>query len=145
MRFEIPSRWSSTILLAVEAESLMMAVEMGVKRGADLCGAELYGANLREANLCGTNLCGARNADSMRLETGELLMEFREIVVPALLEAGGHPVPDEAWTCHSWGNCPMAAAFAVTSVDDIPLFYRPRVQQFIRLFDAGLIPAPIAV
>jgi hypothetical protein len=36
----------------------------------------------------------------------------------------------------------MAHAFGVHQIEDIPLLYRPRVEQFIRLFDAGLIPAP---
>ena len=69
MKFEIVSRWSGAVLFSIETVTLKLAVELGVKsgadlcgadlRGADLCGANLRGANLREANLCGANLRGA--------------------------------------------------------------------------------------
>jgi hypothetical protein len=68
--------------------------------------------------------------------------------LPALLTAGGKSIADilstEAWNRHSWDNCPMAVAFSCQSVDSVPLLLRPRVEQFVQLFDAGLIPAPAA-
>lgn len=36
----------------------------------------------------------------------------------------------------------MAVAFGVTSEAETPLLLRPRVRQFVQLFDAGLIPCP---
>ena len=36
----------------------------------------------------------------------------------------------------------MAIAFGVTSLEQVPLLYRPRVEEFVQLFDAGLVPAP---
>jgi hypothetical protein len=75
MKYEIKSRWSSTILFAADVASLALAVEAAIKyganlrgadlRGANLYGAELGGANLRGANLRGVNLSGAnlRGAD----------------------------------------------------------------------------------
>jgi hypothetical protein len=110
--------------------------------GANLSRADLSGANLRGADLSGADLYGAKNAENMVLDTGETLQVFRAHVVPALMAVGGHAVPDEAWTCHSWENCPMAHAFGVHRIEEIPLLYQPRVAQFIRLFDAGLIQAP---
>ena len=106
-------------------------------RYADLGGADLRDANLRDADLRGANLRDANLRDA-KLETGETFDEYRTQVVPALLTAGGHPVPDEAWTCHSWKNCPMAAAFGVDDIAQIPALHRPRVEQFVRLFDAGV-------
>ena len=66
--------------------------------------------------------------------------------VPALLMAGGKEVrmilESGAWRCNSWDNCPMAVAFEVHSPEDIPALYQPRVDQFVQMFDAGLIPEP---
>ena len=63
----IHSRWdSSKIVFSAEVDvsiserfRLRAAVEIGVKRGANLCGADLCGADLCGANLCGASLCGA--------------------------------------------------------------------------------------
>ena len=44
MKFEIKSRWDSSILFVIETETLKLAVELGVKSGADLHGANLRGA-----------------------------------------------------------------------------------------------------
>jgi len=114
--------------------------------GADLRGADLGGANLQDATLMGANLVSAilagANLQGCFLETGECFEDFCRDVVPALIQAGGHPVPQQAWACHDWGNCPMAVAFGVRSIENIPRLYRPRVDQFIRLFDAGFIPTP---
>ena len=65
MKFEIKHRYTSAILFTAETESLKLAVELGVKSGANLWGADLWGANLRGADLRGANLGGAnlRSAD----------------------------------------------------------------------------------
>ena len=59
MKFEIKSRWDSTVLFTAEAASLLLAVEAAAKAKADLYGANLRGANLYGANLRGANLRGA--------------------------------------------------------------------------------------
>lgn len=91
--------------------------------GDSLTGASLYGANLREAIL----------------PTGETWEEYKGQVIPALLKAGSHIVNKEAWKCHQWTNCPMAQAFGVNDIENIPLLYKPRAEQFIQFFDAGLL------
>ena len=114
--------------------------------GADLSGANLRGAYLRGANLRGANLSGAKFSDTTVIETGETWAVYLAEVVPALLVAGGRSLADilaaGAWTCHQWINCPMAEAFGVHDLSKVPALYRPRAYQFIRYFDAGLIPEP---
>ena len=51
MKLEIVSRWSGAVLFSIETVRLKLAVELGVKSGADLRGADLRGAILSEANL----------------------------------------------------------------------------------------------
>jgi hypothetical protein len=67
-------------------------------------------------------------------------------VVPALCQSGGKTLADvaAAWDCHEWANCPMHVAFGAASESDCPILLRPRVTQFVQLFDAGLIPNPLA-
>ena len=140
MTIEIAS-WDGRVLFSLETGSLTVALEAAVKSDADLGGADLRGANLGGADLVGANLRDA-NLRGARLDTGETLDEYRREVVPALIAAGGRPVSEAAWSCHSWENCPMAEAFGVHRVDDVPRLHRPRVEQFIRLFDAGVPVRP---
>ncbi len=75
MKFEIKSRWTATILFAVETETFRLAVEAGVKSGtnlygADLRDADLRGADLRGAGLYGTNLYGANLRDANLRDAG---------------------------------------------------------------------------
>jgi hypothetical protein len=107
-------------------------------RGADLCGANLRGANLCGADLRDADLSGANLCDTI-IPTGETWETYLAEVVPALIEAGGHTIPDEGWQCHSWNNCPMACAFGVNSIGHIPILYRPRVKQFVQFYDSYLI------
>ena len=125
---------------------------------ADLLGANLSCANLQDADLLGANLSFAnlqdahlRDADleyatleGAILPTGETYEEYLTHVVPALCTAAGAPLEEvvAAWDCHAWDNCPMAVAFGVHALSEIPLLYRPRVAQFMQLFDAGLLPLP---
>lgn len=124
-------------------------------RGANLFGANLYGANLSGADLSGANLSGANlygaylrgaNLTGCTLPTGDKWEEYLSDVVPALLTAGGKPLDSfvEPWKCHTWENCPMAWAFDGNGLDDVPILLRPRAEQFIQFFDAGLIPCPSA-
>jgi hypothetical protein len=136
-------------------------------RGANLGGANLGGADLRDANLRGANLGGAnlrganlraadlRDADlraanlgdakNVRLPTGETWDEYLTLVVPALLTAGGKSLDSfaEHWDCHTWENCPMAYAFDVARLADVPVLLQPRAEQFIMFFDAKQIPWPL--
>jgi Pentapeptide repeats (8 copies) len=130
-------------------------------RRADLSGAILSGANLRRSNLSGANLSGAILSGAILsganlsgadlkdsiIETGEKWGQYLAEVVPALLTAGGHELAEvltaKHWDCHEWGadNCPMAAAFdSPRGMEGVPILYRPRAEQFIRYFDARLIP-----
>jgi uncharacterized protein YjbI with pentapeptide repeats len=59
MKFEITSRYDSSVLFSVETESLRLALELAARSGADLYGANLSGAYLGWANLYGANLSGA--------------------------------------------------------------------------------------
>ena len=82
------------------------------------------------------------NFTNATLPTGEKWEVYLSKSVPELLKAGGHPVSREAWDCHDWTNCPMAQAFVVHSIGDIPSQFQDQVEQFIRFFDARLIPCP---
>jgi hypothetical protein len=129
----IVSRWDpSTVLWTGEASSLKAATEHAVATGANLEGANLRGANLE-------------GAKDLRLPTGETWEEYLTETVPALLTAGGKALESFAphWTCHTWDNCPIAHAFDVHRVEDVPILFRPRAQQFIEFYDAQQIPWPL--
>ena len=149
---------------APESVKLGLAVRWAVKKRANLSwanlsGANLYGANLRGADLSGADLSGAnlsgadlswaKNIDSMVMPDGLTFAEYTRDVVPALLTAGGKTLDEireaGAWDCHEWSNCPMHVAFGVNHTSEMigPFaIYRQRADEFIRFFDAGLIPAP---
>ena len=59
MKYEIKSRFNRGVLFTIEADSLRLAVEAGVRIEVNLVGADLSGANLSWANLSGANLSGA--------------------------------------------------------------------------------------
>jgi len=50
---QIKSRWSNSVRFELETDSIRVAVEAGVRAGADLGGADLGGADLRGADLGG--------------------------------------------------------------------------------------------
>ena len=112
-------------------------------RSADLRSADLSSANLSYADLSSANLI--KISPDTRIETGETWKEYLNEVVPSLLKIAGNIVKPDAWECHEWTNCPMAQAFAVDDLSKIPTLYRPRAEQFIRYFDAKLIPMPDCV
>ncbi|MDE2467315.1 MAG: pentapeptide repeat-containing protein, partial [Bradyrhizobium sp.] len=109
--------------------------------GADLTRANLYGANLARANLKHAEISDESNI------TGEPWKDYLEKVLPALLTAGGKTieqvVASGSWDCHTWQNCPMHEAFGIDDPSKGPLLLRPRIEQFVQLFDAGLIPCPV--
>ena len=113
--------------------------------GANLGGADLGWANLGGADLAGAYLTGANLTGATRLPTGETWGEYVDQVVPALLTAGGKSLGScrEHWECHTWENCPMAWAFDCSGLEGVPLLLRQRAEQFVQLFDAGLIPCPL--
>jgi uncharacterized protein YjbI with pentapeptide repeats len=109
-------------------------------RGANLGDADLRYADLRYADLRGANLSEAIMPGSYTFEV------YKSEVVPALLTAGGKTLEEvvgASWACHSWTNCPMAVAFDVNGIDEIPPLHRENARLFVQLFDAGLIPNPL--
>ena len=73
MKFEVKNRWSGEVQFTAEIEcdenasnsiKLGLAVQWGVKGGANLGGAYLSGANLRGAYLSGADLSGAYLRDA---------------------------------------------------------------------------------
>ena len=132
------------LLYEAEAASIGDLLALAVRDGANLRGANLRGADLGGANLYGAYLSGANLSGATIIETGETWAEYTSTVVPALLIAGGRPLAEiatlEHWDCHSWKNCPMAAAFRSTGLYGVPILLRPRAEQFIRYFDAKLLP-----
>jgi hypothetical protein len=113
--------------------------------GANLSGANLRGANLRGANLSGANLSGAYELDSAIMPGGFTFAVYKAEVVPALLAAGGRDpkeVAAKSWDCHQWDNCPMAEAFGVHGIDEVPPLYREQARLFVQFFDANLLPNP---
>ena len=85
--------------------------------------------------------------DDLRLAAAKLQIDVLLVTtVDTVFAAGGKTVEEllaaGCWDCHEWTNCPMACAFGVQSLDDIPLLFKPRVEQFIQLYDAKLLPRP---
>jgi uncharacterized protein YjbI with pentapeptide repeats len=111
---------------------------------ANLAGANLAGANLARANLRGANLRDANLRDDTILSDGVIWKSYIDELVPALLVAGGRALDELAqpriWNCHSWENCPMAEAFQVHSIGDIPPLYRAHANFFIGLYDSQVAP-----
>ena len=141
----LPYSGFATLRECLDAHAAWLRGEPEGKRAnlihADLSGANLIGANLIGANLIGANLSGAN------LPPGYKWERYLAEVVPALLTAGGKTLEEvvgASWECHSWTNCPMAVAFGVQSLEDIPLLYRREAEFFVQVFDARLVPNPLA-
>jgi hypothetical protein len=116
--------------------------------GANLAGAYLADANLADANLAGAYLAGAKDIPDFTMPDGLKFSQYKREVVPALLTAGGKTLDEikesGCWDCHDWTNCPMAHAFNVRTIEEIPPLYRARAKEFIQFFDSRLLPAPWA-
>ena len=142
---EIVSQLSKSVLYKADCSDVREAVVQAVRDGANLTWANLYGANLTRANLTWANL-----DDSTRLPTGETWQEYREVILPALCTAAGKTLDEvaAAWDCHEWSNCPMHVAFDFDGdfdTQDVPAsvqLLKPRIDQFVQLFDAKLLPCP---
>jgi Pentapeptide repeats (8 copies) len=172
VKFEIKNWYTGGLIFRIETDNWRLAVEAAIKSGADLRYADLryadlryadlsyanlsyanlsYAnlsyANLRSANLRSANLRSAnlRSAKNLILPTGETWEQYLTETVPALLTAGGKSISSfkEHWECHEWNNCPMAHAFDVHELKDVPILLRPRAEQFIQFFDGGQIPWPL--
>jgi len=160
----ILNRWSGAVIWEGEADTVKAALHAACATDADLTdavltGAVLRGVDLTDAVLTGADLTGADLTDAVLTGavlrgaaipptanvTGESWADYLTTVVPALLVAGGKTLDafGEHFECHTWENCPMAFAFDVRGIDGVPLLLRPRAQQFITLFDAGLILWPL--
>jgi len=100
-----------------------------------------YEVNGSRANLSGADLSEAIMPGGYTFEV------YKSEVVPALLTAGGKTLEEvvgASWECHEWTNCPMAIAFDVHDLSDIPPLHREQASLFVQLFDAELIPNPLA-
>ena len=149
MKCEIKNRWTGSLIFEAEAISLKMAVEQAVKvslHAADLRAANLSNANLRSADLRAADLSNAKNIGDFTMADGSKFSQYLKVVVPALLTAGGKTLESVlasgCWDCHSWKNCPMAIAFDIDSPDKGPPLLQARINEFVQLFDAKLIPKP---
>ena len=146
---KIANRFSGETIYEAEAPNILELLYLAVKdsanlEGANLNRANLEGAYLNRANLDWANLEGAILNSASVIETGETWAAYLSEVLPELLTAGGRALTDVLspihWNCHSWDNCPMAAAFATKGISGVPSLLKPRAEQFIRYFDAKLIP-----
>lgn len=131
-------------------------------RGANLSGshfmlADLSGANLERSAYWYADMRLATLSDETVLPNGITYGEFVHDVVPVLLTAGGRSIEElttpDIWTTdhRTWGaqikwrrdNCiPIATAFGVDEVSEIPALYRPMSRLFIYLFNNEQIPKP---
>lgn len=95
------------------------------------------------ANLQGADLRGAYLQGAIVASDGKTLEQYMEWL-PTLLTAGGKTVEEVAshWDCHTWSNCPMHAAFDADDISGVPEQWRAHAEEFICLFDAGVIPHP---
>jgi len=123
--------------------TMMTYAHDDLKTILDLHRKWLWGeAGGKRAKLTGAKLTGAKLSDGVTW--GEYLSD----VVPALLTAGGRALEDvateEVWNCHAWDSCPMHAAFGASSLREVPALHRWQAGRFVQLFDARLIPLPIA-
>jgi hypothetical protein len=111
---------------------------------AKLSGANLSGANLTQADLSGADLTRADLTDTI-LPNGMTLPEYLAWLPSGLLTQGGKTLEEVAasWSIHDWTDCPMATAFSVHSLEEIPECHRQGAALFVALFDGEHLPKPI--
>ena len=98
MKFEIKSRWDSTVLFTCEAASLLLAFQAAIKSGANLYGADLSDANLSVANLSGADLSGA----DLDIKIGRLdFGGWSVLVTPEQTAIGCQVHPNKDWLKHT--------------------------------------------
>jgi hypothetical protein len=107
--------------------------------GTNLSQADLTGADLTHAELSGTDL-----TDTI-LPNGMTLPEYLAWLPSGLLTQGGKTLEEvaTAWGNLDWTDCPMATAFSVHSLEEIPECHRQGAALFIALYDGGHLPKPI--
>ena len=125
-----------------EAEGERADLRSAYLGSADLGSAYLGSADLGSADLGSADLRSAILSDDTYLPN-ESFADYKSDVLPALISAGGK-TPQElvnagAHLCNSWTNCPMAFAFDIHSEGDAPPLLKPRVREFVQLFDAHLL------
>lgn len=128
---EIKNRWTGEEVYLVLASTLRGADLSNLDlRAADLRGADLTGADLACTDLHEADLSGATLPDGTRYEA-------RRDLSKRLLDAGGHPVPDAAWSIDNVGMCPVNHAWKVGDFGDLPEEWQLTAWTFAALFDSG--------
>ena len=132
-------------------------------RGADLTNAILRGAILQDTHLEGADLSGADLAGVLTLAgadmtgatltgailpTGETWEEYSRHGMAAFLTHTGTPLAEVLayWDARGpgeWGAALLRKAFRVTVLNEMPEEQEAHVEQFIVLFDSGLLPRPV--
>lgn len=116
--------------------------------GADFRGADLRGCDFRKANLQHAEFNRQTKVKGIKLAgsnlTGEPWEEYIHEFLPEFLQSEGVKlsITAESWNCHGWDHCPIATAFNIHDPDDAPEDKIERVDQFVILYDLGLIPKP---
>ena len=91
MKFEIKNRYSGEVIIEVKAVSLKAALEIAVKKDADLSGADLSRAYLSGADLRGANLRDVKNIPQSYINicSRDMLFIFEHLKheLPALRKA----------------------------------------------------------
>ena len=95
MKFEINSRFDSSVLFSIETESWKLAVEAAFKSGANLEGAYLRGANLE-----GANLKGAKGLEKFPIQIGGH-KHWLSTTHDGRLQIGCHVYTFEQWQEHA--------------------------------------------
>lgn len=120
----------------------------GCFEDADFRNADLRGCDFRKANLQHAEFNRQTKVQGIKLAganlTGESWEEYLHDFLPEFLQSEGVPlsITAEAWDCHQWDRCPIATAFNIHDPDDAPEDKIKRVDQFVILYDLGLIPKP---
>src|SRR5580698_3240712 len=86
--------------------------------------------------------CTALYLDKIKAPIVERVQKFVTDDLVPLLAAGGRleeAMKPEHWACHKWQKCPMAAAFGVTRLENVPDKWKEKAEFFVRQFDCGLI------
>jgi hypothetical protein len=111
---------------------------------AYLSEADLSWANLSKANLTCADLTRADLTGTI-LPNGMTLPQYIEWLPSGLLTQGGKTLEEVAasWGNHTWTDCPMATAFSVGSLQEIPECHRQGAALFIALYDGEHLPKPI--
>lgn len=112
-------------------------------RSANLTDADFTGADMRGFKFDSKTIVKGIKLSRANL-TGESWETYLSDRVPELLTSGGRSLKEisRAWECHEWTRCPIAMAFNIHDPSDAPRRLRKRVNEFVQLYDLGLIPKP---